>query len=362
LNEKLTNFFTSIGKKTLALFSFLGGLSNLGTQAFYLAVKPPLQKERIFEQSKRAGLDSLPLILLVSLFIGVILALQTAYQLQRLGSEMYIASHTKDSKWCQFITFKPVENCVDYSGWGNNAELIYESFIAGDNASNVKFSGYCWSDVLNTEYSLWCVTSKNNFGCVNLKRKSYCILNKEYPKEKYEELKKQIIENMKRNPYIDELGQAWPYGEFFGAGFSKFAYNNSTAHKFFPKIKEGAIKLGYTWNDEVEQPAEATISGNNLPETISGVDNSILKEIISCTTCDKKYKIASLEFDLLQKMNIPLPSRCLKCREKSLFDKLQMPRLYDRECMKCGKAIRTSYAPERPEIIYCEKCYQQEIY
>ena len=143
-----------------------------------------------------------------------------------------------------------------------------------------------------------------------------------------------IIEDMKNNPYIDELGRIWVYGEFFPPGFSKFAYNNSNAYKFFPKTKEEALKCGYSWNDEVEQQAEATISGNNLPETISEVDESILKEVISCTTCDRKYKIASLEFDLLRKMNMPLPTRCLKCREKSRFDKLQMPRLYDRDVRK----------------------------
>ena len=166
---------------------------------------------------------------------------------------------------------------------------------------------------------------------------------------------------MKKNPYIDEHGRAWPYGEFFQPGFGKFAYNNSNAFKFFPKTKEEALKDGYTWNDEEEKQTEATISGKDLSETIFEVDEIILKEIISCTTCDRKYKIASLEFDLLRKMNIPLPARCLKCREKSRFDKLQMPRLYDRECMKCGDSIRTSYAPDRPEIVYCVKCFQNEF-
>jgi len=36
--------------------------------------------------------------------------------------------------------------------------------------------------------------------------------------------------------------------------------------------------------------------------------------------------------------------------------------IYDRQCDKCGVEIKTSYAPDRPEIIYCEKCYQQEVY
>jgi hypothetical protein len=29
---------------------------------------------------------------------------------------------------------------------------------------------------------------------------------------------------------------------------------------------------------------------------------------------------------------------------------------------KCEVEFETSYTPDRPEIVYCEKCYQQEIY
>jgi hypothetical protein len=277
------------------------------------------------------------------------------------SKEIYIASKAENSKWCQLVSVSPVKDCYDYSGWGANAELMYESASVGDNVSSTKFSVYCFPDVLNTEYSIWCTAAKNNFGCANLKRKNYSILNKEYPKEEYEKLKTQIIEDMKRNPYIDEKGRSWTYGEFFRPGFNKFAYNNSNASKFFPKNKEEALEEGYFWNDEIEQQINPTLKGEDLPETISEVDESILKEVIACATCDRKYKIDQLEFGLLRKMNMPLPDRCLKCREQSRFDKLQMPILYDRECMKCGKYIKTSYAPTRKEIVYCEKCYQAEF-
>src|SRR3989344_82791 len=275
--------------------------------------------------------------------------------------EVYNCGGAENRKYRQFITVHSAKDCFDYSGWGNGAELIYDSANVGINVSSSKFSLYCWPDVVNTEYSIWCISSKNNFGCVNLKRKSYSILNKQYPKEEFEKLKAQIVLDMKKNPYVDEFGRAWPYGEFFQPGFSKFAYNNSNANKFFPKTKEEALKCGYTWNDEVEQQGEATIKGEDLSETIKEVTEEILKEVISCTTCERKYKIASLEFDLLRKMNMPLPSCCLKCRENARFSKLQSPKLYGRECMKCRNPIRTSYAPEREEIVYCEKCYQQEF-
>jgi hypothetical protein len=278
------------------------------------------------------------------------------------SKELYICTGAENCKWTQFITVKPAKDCMDYFGWGANATEIYESSIVGENANSVYFSNDCWPDVFNLQYCIFNIAGKNNFGCVNLKRKSHCILNKEYSKEEFEKLKEKIIADMKVNPYVDKLGRKFFYGEFFPLEFSRFAYNNSNAQKFFPKTKEEALKEGYTWNDYAEQQAKATISGNDLHETISEVDETILKEVISCTTCDRKYKIASLEFDLLRKMNMPLPARCLKCREKSRFNKLQMPKLYDRACMKCNKAIRTSYSPNRPEIVYCERCYQQEVY
>jgi len=88
----MIKLLVTIGEKTLAFWYFLGGLTSLVLQSFYWAFIPPFRRDRIFEQAKKAGLDSLPLVSLIALFIGVIMALQTAVQMQRLGSEMYIAS------------------------------------------------------------------------------------------------------------------------------------------------------------------------------------------------------------------------------------------------------------------------------
>lgn len=88
----MKNILIGTGRKVISLLSFLGGFANLTRQAFYWALVPPLNKTRIFEQAKKAGYDSLPIVSLISLFIGVIMALQTAVMMQRLGSEMYIAS------------------------------------------------------------------------------------------------------------------------------------------------------------------------------------------------------------------------------------------------------------------------------
>jgi len=76
----------------LEFLYFIGGLTSLAAQTVYLTFKPPYRYEHIIVQSKKAGYDSFPIVSVVALFIGFIFALQSAYFMQRIGSEMYIAS------------------------------------------------------------------------------------------------------------------------------------------------------------------------------------------------------------------------------------------------------------------------------
>jgi hypothetical protein len=277
------------------------------------------------------------------------------------SKEMYISNGAEDCKYCQFITVKPARECRDYSGWGNNAELIYEATVVGENSSKVYFAVECWPDCLNLQYCIWNIAGKNNFGCVNLKRKKYCILNKEYGKEEFEKLKEIIIEDMKVNPYIDKVGSKYFYGEFFPPEFSCFPYNKSNAMRFFPNTKEGTLSLGYEWS-EIENPNHTTtILSKNLPDNIKDTDDSILNEIIECRECNRAYKIVEGELNLLRKMGLPIPHECPKCRENNRFSMMDPIKLYKRNCMKCGKEINTPYSKDRPEVVYCDKCYQQEF-
>lgn len=81
-----------LGKKTLGFFEYMGGISRLGLETVTGIFVSPLKKERIFEQIKKIGLDSLFVVSLVAFFMGMILALQTAYLMKKLSSEIYIAS------------------------------------------------------------------------------------------------------------------------------------------------------------------------------------------------------------------------------------------------------------------------------
>jgi len=70
------------------------------------------------------------------------------------------------------------------------------------------------------------------------------------------------------------------------------------------------------------------------------------------------------ELRFYQLMHIPLPRYCPNCRYYERKKWKNPWQLWHRTCMKegCTNEFETSYSPERPEIVYCEKCYQQEVY
>lgn len=275
--------------------------------------------------------------------------------------DAYMVSSAEDSRYVQMLAMATTKNSYDYTNWGNGAENLYECLTVGEGAYNNKFCVQCWPQAINNEYCLYTIQSKDCFGCVNLKRKQYCILNKEYPKEEYFKLKEKIIEDMKNNPYVDSYNREWMYGELLPYEFSPFAYNETIAQYYFPKNKETAEKSGVAWLEAKKTDYTITLHYSKLPKTLSEIDDTILNEIIECEECGSGYKFNELELFLYRKIQVPLTTKCWKCRFARRFKRVNGPVLYDRSCAKCETAITTSYAPDRSEIVYCEKCYQEEM-
>ena len=70
----------------MKFFKYLGEITIFFLRTLYATVSPPFRISRIIEQIYVSGTQSLPLVSIISFFVGVILALQSAYQLQRLSS------------------------------------------------------------------------------------------------------------------------------------------------------------------------------------------------------------------------------------------------------------------------------------
>ena len=282
--------------------------------------------------------------------------------------DSYFINNGENLKFCHFLDHKQSKkDSHDLSGFGINTQSSYDCIGVGAGINNLKFCWHCFPQCSDMEYCINCSSSSNLFACVGLRHKSYCILNKQYTKEEYEKLVPKIKAHMNDMPYTDKQGNIYKYGEFFPPELSPFAYNETIAQEYFPLKKEEAIKKGYRWYDKPKSKYTPTIKAKDLPDHIKDVKDSILKEVIECDSKQCKgsgvYRIIEKELEFYKNQNLPLPRLCPDCRHHERIKQRNPMKLYERECMKegCDVKFQTTYAPDRPEIVYCEKCYQEGI-
>ncbi len=213
---------------------------------------------------------------------------------------------------------------------------------------------YCWSSQF-LSYCFNCPNSQNCFGCVGLRKGKYSILNKEYDKDTYEKITADIIAELKAQGI---------YGEFFPKEFSAFGYNETSAQAEFPLAKDQALAQGFSWEETPRGTyGRETIAIEDMPDAISEYSGDIAKEIFVCHSCDKNFRVIPNELSFYKKLSVPLPRRCPDCRHERRIRGRGPNKLWHRSCMNtgCTNEFETSYAPDRPEIVYCESCYQREV-
>jgi hypothetical protein len=224
-----------------------------------------------------------------------------------------------------------------------------------------------------------------------LRKKSYCILNKQYSKDEYQELVLKIKQHMSDMPYMDKKGRVYKYGEFFPIEFSPWAYNESIAQEYFPLTREKIIEAGYRWREPDNKNYQPTILVGNFPEDITEVLDSLVDEVFECSHkgecnqgCTKAFRITQNELQFYRKIRVPIPLLCPACRTLERLKMRLGVKLYDRHCMcagqeddsgqykngvehfhgesHCEEKFRTGFSTDGGDIVYCEKCYQQEVY
>ena len=298
---------------------------------------------------------------------------------------------TNEAENCSYVFRSPkLKDSMDATHAGK-AEQMYEYITGGGAGSSlIRFTVYGLGNLIDTFYTDYCQNSSNLFGCIGLRNKQYCILNKQYSKEEYESLIPRIIKHMNEMPYIDKKGRTYKFGEFFPSEFSPVSYNESAAIEYFPLSREDAVANGYLWLDSNRKTYSVTLSGEKIPDSISDTSDNILSEVIGCDhagscnhECVKVFRIISQEFSFYKKLNIPLPHLCPNCRYFERIKQRNPIRLFDRACQctgetsdnkiyqntgnhihgksHCPNKFETAYAPDRPEIVYCEACYQAEV-
>ena len=284
----------------------------------------------------------------------------------------------EDSRYIwDIMRYKDSMDC--YSG--GDAELMYECTSSGMDY-NVKFCtrGVHSHDI---EYCFMARKCSNIFACIGLENKEFCIFNKQYSEADYRALVIKIIEQMK---------EAGEYGEFLPMELSMFAYNETIAQEYFPMTKEQALSKGLRWHDPYNKNYNITTKPEELPDDIKDVKEEILQETIGCAHegscrhgCTTAFKVIPRELEFYKRMNLPLPRLCPNCRYYGRLNKLNHSKLWHKSCQcagtesdngvyknlanhhmhnteHCPNEFETSYAPNHSDIVYCEKCYQQEVY
>ncbi len=294
----------------------------------------------------------------------------------------------EDSKYIVHIV--PVlKNTYDAYGAGANLSDSYDIVDSGADATRLLFTVFTHSSH-DLEYTYACHNSSYLFSCVGLQSKQYCILNKQYTKEEYKALLPKIKKQMAEMPYVDSHGKTYGYGEFFPVEISPFFYNETIAQEFYPISEAQASEKGYRWFNLKKQDYKITKKTDDIPDHIKDVSDAILQEVIECAhqgscndQCTKAFRIIEKELQFYKKMNFALPRLCPNCRHAERMKKRTQLKLGSRKCdcggeqskngiykntvdhfhegNVCPNEFQTAYSPQKPEMLYCQQCYNAEV-
>jgi hypothetical protein len=243
---------------------------------------------------------------------------------------------------------------MDFLYSGGHSSKLYGTINIGSQSSNVRFSvssKFC----TDCEFIFNSKNLNNCFMCFGLQNKSYCIFNKQYSPEDYflliDEIKAEMI---KRGEYEDPLSLE----------FSAQAYNFSMAQLNYPLKNDEIKKLGGYVAQEPETNVGNTsiLEADELPQTILEVNDDILNKAICCEITKRPFRIIASELEFYRRMGLPLPTVHPAYRMELQFHLAPDGKKYDTTCIKCEKPMSSMFDPKSNFVLYCERCYQQEVY
>ncbi|MFA7681483.1 MAG: hypothetical protein WCX61_00465 [Candidatus Peribacteraceae bacterium] len=275
--------------------------------------------------------------------------------------ECYDSADLED---CGYLIFSfKSRDCYDGHVVVDNCELCYGT-ISTISQYNTQFTFVSFFSK-DSMYLDHCQHCRDCFGCSALQKKQYCILNKQYTKEEYEALRKKIEEHMRKTPlrFPAESSAGCEWGQPFPPELSPFGYNDTVAQEYFPLAKDEVLKMGWKWQDDSESHHfDYQGPATELPDDIADIPKDITEKILTCERSGKPYKVIPQEVHMYKLHKLPLPRYCFDERHLDRIRKRNPRKLWERNCQKCEAKIMTSFAPERPEKVYCEDCYIKEIY
>ena len=96
ITGKIETIPSTVGEWTIDGLAYVGSLATLaGQSAYFIFVGPfrgrPFRPHRAIQQAMAVGVKAIPIVSLIMFFVGLIMALQSAYELRRLGAMQFVA-------------------------------------------------------------------------------------------------------------------------------------------------------------------------------------------------------------------------------------------------------------------------------
>lgn len=256
--------------------------------------------------------------------------------------------HMVESEDCSY-GIDHIKNHDVYDSYGCVELSLCCETLCALNSQNIYFSFDIYTSH-NLFYCISCRDCKDCFGCVGLRHKQYCIFNKQYTKEEYEQIIAKVLVTMTKT------GE---WGEFLPASMSPFGYNETAAQEYFPITKAEAIAQNYPWSDyEAPIPqVNSTIEGNTLANNIKDINDDILHQAIRCAETGKLFRLTKQELSFYRNHNIPVPQTHSDARRHTRMLQKNPRSTHACQCSKCSLPMITSVPISNTRPVYCEQCY-----
>lgn len=264
-------------------------------------------------------------------------------------AESYLVRTGENLRYC-FNTVNGVRDCQDFSSFGNDAELIYESANCGSKAYGLIFCDLCWGGSSNLAYCRFCTSCSDCFGCISLKHKQHSVLNRSYSKSEYESLVPKIIEHM---------SCTGEWGEFFPMQMSFFPYNQSYAQRLFPLTREEALLQRLSWYERNTLSTAGALAAESLPDRLPPTDEPLT---VLSRSSKRPFRITADEIKRYRKFGVPFPDETYDERMQQRAGWIDSYRLFPRRCNKSGKELLSHIDPHSPWVVWDREIYENEFF
>jgi hypothetical protein len=266
------------------------------------------------------------------------------------AKDCFFIAHIEDSVNCLRGDYE-LRTCLDALGLFRS-ELLFSTSQVQDRCYDCKLS-YNLTQCRAMEYSACCFQCQHCFGCCGLRRKRYCIFNKEYSKEEYEKLRSQIVKKMEKE-------KEW--GEFFPGYFAPNPYEESWSGFYFPLSREEQKKFDFREKEEFEKEKKQYLPASSIPDSSQNIPKDILKKVFWDEKAKRPFQILKEDIEFSRTLKIPLTNQHYIERLQENFRWMPFDgTLRETTCAKSGTKIKTTWGKEFDGRILSEEEYLKVV-